>query len=93
MRYLFLFIFPIIAFSQPDSTFIRTIYDEALLRGKAHEDLRQLCKDVGPRLSGSSGAQMAVEWSERKMKSYGFDKIYLQEINVPHWERGTKESA
>ena len=93
MRYLFLFIFPIIAFSQPDSTFIRKIYDEALLRGKAHEDLRQLCKDVGPRLSGSSGAQMAVEWSERKMKSYGFDKIYLQEINVPHWERGTKESA
>ncbi|MBM3186284.1 MAG: M20/M25/M40 family metallo-hydrolase [Bacteroidetes bacterium] len=93
MRYLFLFLFPIIAFAQPDSIFIRKIYDEALLRGKAYEDLRQLCKDVGPRLSGSSEAQMAVEWSERKMKSYGFDKVYLQEIKVPHWERGTKESA
>ena len=63
------------------------------MRGKAYEDLRQLCKDVGPRLSGSSEAQMAVEWSERKMKTYGFDKVYLQEIKVPHWERGTKESA
>ena len=93
MRYLFLFIFPIIGFSQPDSVFIRKVYDEALLRGHAYEDLRQLCKDVGPRLSGSSEAQMAVEWSERKMKSYGFDKVYLQEIKVPHWERGTKESA
>lgn len=93
MRYLFLFIFPIIGFAQPDSIFIRKVYDEALLRGKAYEDLRQLCKDVGPRLSGSSEAQMAVEWSERKMKSYGFDKVYLQEIKVPHWERGTKESA
>ena len=79
--------------SQTDSIFIRRIYDEALLRGKAYEDLRQLCKDVGPRLSGSSEAQMAVEWSERKMKSYNFDKVYLQEIKVPHWERGTKESA
>ncbi len=93
MRNLILFIFPIIGFAQPDSVFIRKIYDEALLRGKAYEDLRQLCKDVGPRLSGSSEAQMAVEWSERKMKSYGFDKVYLQEIKVPHWERGTKESA
>lgn len=93
MRYLFLFIFPIIGFAQPDSVFIRKVYDEALLRGKAYEDLRQLCKDVGPRLSGSSEAQMAVEWSERKMQSYGFDKVYLQEIKVPHWERGTKESA
>jgi hypothetical protein len=93
MRYLILFIFPIIGFAQPDSIFIRKVYDEALLRGKAYEDLRQLCKDVGPRLSGSSEAQMAVEWSERKMESYGFDKVYLQEIKVPHWERGTKESA
>ena len=27
------------------------------------------------------------------MRSYGFDKVYLQEIKVPHWERGTKEGA
>jgi len=80
-------------FAQNESEFIRKIYDEALLRGKSHEDLRQLCKDIGPRLSGSSEAQMAVEWSENKMKEYGFDKVYLQEIKVPHWERGTKESA
>jgi carboxypeptidase Q len=93
MRILILFLLPIICFSQTDSIFIRKIYDEALLRGKAYEDLRQLCKDIGPRLSGSSEAQMAVEWSEQKMKSYGFDKVYLQEIKVPHWERGTKETA
>jgi|TARA_R110000737_G_scaffold17480_1_gene35176 carboxypeptidase Q len=80
-------------FAQNDSTFIRKIYDEALLKGKAHEDLRSLCKDVGARISGSAAAEMAVYWSEAKMKSYNFDKVYLQEIKVPHWERGTKESA
>jgi len=79
--------------SQSDSTFIRTIYNEALSKGKAYEDLRSLCKDIGARLSGSAEAQMAIEWSKLKMESYGFDKVYLQEIKVPHWERGTKESA
>lgn len=76
-----------------DSIFIRKIYDEALSRGRAYEDLRSLCKDIGARLSGSAEAQMAIEWSKRKMESYGFDKVYLQEIIVPHWERGTKESG
>lgn len=76
-----------------DSTFIRSIYTEALSRGKAYEDLRSLCKDIGPRLSGSSAAAMAVDWGQQKLSQYGFDKVYLQEIKVPHWERGTKENA
>ena len=48
--------------SQEDKM-IRNIYDEALLRGHAYEDLRSLCKDIGPRLSGSSEAAMAIRWS------------------------------
>lgn len=76
-----------------DSLFIRSIYNEALSDGKAYEDLRSLCKDVGARLSGSSEAQMAVEWSKMTMDKYHFDKVYLEEIMVPHWERGTKESG
>ncbi len=74
-----------------DSLFIRKAFDTALKNGNAYSDLRSLCKDIGPRLSGSAEAQMAVEWSYSKMKSYGFDSVYLQEIKVPHWERGTKE--
>ena len=27
------------------------------------------------------------------MESYGFDKVYLQEVMVPHWVRGAKETA
>lgn len=78
---------------QNDSIFIRSIYNEALSDGRAYEDLRSLCKDVGARLSGSAEAQMAVEWSKRTMDKYGFDKVYLEEIKVPHWERGNKESG
>jgi len=82
------------AFGQdPDSAFIRKIYDEALDRGQSYENLRSLCKDIGSRLTGSAGAEMSVYWGENKMKACGFDKVYLQEFNAPHWERGTKEAA
>ena len=58
-----------ISYGQTDSNVLRSIFDEALLRGKSYEDLRSLCKDVGPRLSGSSEASMAVRWSEQKMNA------------------------
>jgi hypothetical protein len=90
---LFLFSFFISQASAQDSIWIRRIYDEALLRGHAYENLRQLCKDIGPRLSGSAQAQMAVDWSYEKMLTYNFDKVSKQEITVPHWERGTTETA
>lgn len=76
-----------------DSVMVRRIYDQALLNGQAYENLRQLCKDIGPRLSGSAQAQMAIDWSYQKMRSYQFDKVQQQAITVPHWERGTTESA
>lgn len=82
------------AHSQPsDSLFLRKIFDEALTNGRCYEDLRSLCKDVGARLAGSAQAEMAVYWGEQRLKSYGFDSVYLQPIMVPHWDRGNKESA
>lgn len=88
-----LFMCSLTSFGQNDSLFIRSIYDKALSNGHAHEDLRSLCKDIGARLSGSAEAAMAVEWGKQKMEKYGFDKVYLQEIKVPHWERGTTEAG
>src|SRR5471030_1665272 len=79
--------------SAQDSLTIRKIYDEALVNGKCYSNLHYLCKKIGPRLSGSANAQKAVEWSKHLMESYGFDKVYLQEVMVPHWVRGEKEVA
>ena len=70
--------------------FIRDIYTEALTRGHAYEDLRFLCKEIGARITGSTEAQMAIEWGQEKMTNYGL-QTRLHEIQVPHWERGTKE--
>jgi carboxypeptidase Q len=90
---LFILIYESISAQSPDSLLIRNIYNEALSRGHAYQNLRELCKDVGARLSGSAEAQMAIEWSKRKMSGYGFDTVYLQPIKVPHWERGNKEAG
>jgi carboxypeptidase Q len=76
-----------------DSLFLRSIYDQALRSGQSYDDLRNLCKDIGSRLTGSAEAEMSIRWSQQKMENYHFDKVYLQEIRVPHWERGNKEAG
>lgn len=81
------------AWSNPDSVFIRKIYNEALSSGESYQNLRSLCKDVGARITGSAEAKMAIKWGHDLLDSYGFDNVYLQEIKVPHWERGTTEAG
>lgn len=71
-----------------DSIRIRKIYDYILSESSCYENLRYLCKHIGPRLSGSKNAQKAVEWAFRTMKNAGADTVYLQPVKVPVWKRG-----
>jgi carboxypeptidase Q len=76
-----------------DSTTVRLIFDEALANGNCYETLSSLCLDVGNRLSGTPAADKAVEWAQSQLQNIGFGKVYLQEIKVPVWVRGDRESA
>jgi carboxypeptidase Q len=76
-----------------DSLMLRKIYDEELVNGQCYGNLHYLCKNIGPRLSGSANAQKAIEWGKKLMESYGFDHVFLQEVMVPHWVRGAKEAG
>ena len=76
-----------------DSMAIKKIADEVLTNGKAYENLRFLCKKIGPRLSGSPQAQKAVEATAKMLKEAGADTVYLQQCMVPHWIRGIKEQG
>jgi carboxypeptidase Q len=76
-----------------DSLTIKKISNEILSNGTAYENLRYLCKQVGPRLSGSPQAQMAVEATFKMLKDAGADTVYLQPCMVPHWVRGEKEKG
>lgn len=85
------FIFQSTIAQKEDSLIIREIFDEALVDGHAYENLRSLCKDVGNRLSGSEGANKAVEWGYQLLKDYNFDTVWMQPIMVPKWYRGATE--
>lgn len=79
--------------AQDDSDMIRKITNDVLANGKAYENLRVLCKQVGPRLSGSPQAAKAVMVTQKMMEELGLDNVWLQECMVPHWVRGKKEEA
>ena len=74
-----------------DSLIIKKISDEIFMNGTAYSNLRYLCKKVGPRLSGSTGAESAVAQTARMLKEAGADTVFLQPCMVPHWVRGAKE--
>ncbi len=76
-----------------DSIMISKIADEVLIRGKAYENLRNLTKKVGPRLTASPGYYKAEAWGQQALQEAGADKVYLQECSVPHWVRGGKDEA
>ncbi|WP_198163584.1 hypothetical protein [Pedobacter cryoconitis] len=78
---------------QQDSLMLRSLFDKALTSNRVGPDLFYLTKKIGARISGSENAGKAVEWAKAKMEEIHPDKVYLQEVMVPHWERGAKESS
>ncbi|HSK12662.1 MAG TPA: M20/M25/M40 family metallo-hydrolase, partial [Phnomibacter sp.] len=76
-----------------DTLILQRMGEHMLKNGKAYENLRVLCKDIGQRLSGSEGAAKAVQATAQMLRDAGADTVYLQPVMVPHWERGPKEQA
>ncbi|OAV45831.1 peptidase M28 [Lewinella sp. 4G2] len=78
---------------QSDAFALKKIHDQALTEGDCYDWLRHLTKSVGPRLSGSAGADRAVRDMKALMDTLGFDRVYLQPCTVPRWERGAPATA
>ncbi len=83
----------LIAQQNEDSLIIRKIYSYHLTESKSYENLRNLCKDVGCRLSGSKEAAKAVDWVKQAILKAGADSVFLVPCMVPHWVRGKKEKC
>jgi len=76
-----------------DEQQLKQIYNQALTNSKCYFWLDYLSNKIGSRLSGSIGAEKAVIYTKAQMEILGFDKVYLQEVMVPKWIRGEKETA
>lgn len=67
------------------------VFDEVLTDGRAYGKLRQLCALAPHRLSGSQGAEIAVQWAKQAMEADGLENVRLEPCEVPHWVRGDVE--
>lgn len=76
-----------------DEQVLKDIYKLSLTNAKCYSWLDDLSNKIGPRLSGSENAQKAVEYTKKQLETLGLDKVYLQELMVPKWVRGEKETA
>lgn len=84
----------IVSAQTSDENEVAAIYKSALTNSKCYSWLDYLSNSIGARLSGSTGAEKAVAYTKSQMESSGaFDKVYLQELMVPKWVRGEKETA
>jgi carboxypeptidase Q len=81
-------------FSQnDDSMMIRHFADEILLHSRAYDNLHDLTKNIGERLTASPGFYKAEKWGIKTLQQSGAGKAWLQECMVPHWVRGGKDGA
>ncbi len=50
--------------------------------------LEELCDSIGPRLTGSTEMDAAIEYAVKTMGEAGFDKVWTEPVMVPQWVRG-----
>ncbi|MFD0837537.1 M20/M25/M40 family metallo-hydrolase [Mariniflexile aquimaris] len=80
-------------YSQTDEEVLKKIYYNTLTNGKSYEWLNYLSNQIGSRLSGSLGAERAVDFTKEELDKLGLDQVWLQPVMVPKWVRGAKEYA
>jgi len=68
------------------------LIDAATKSDFAWQRLARLCDTFGPRFSGSTNLEAAIDWILAQMKKDGLDNVHGEKVMVPHWVRG-EESA
>lgn len=67
-----------------DARTLQAIYADALVRGQAYENLAALVANCPGRLAGSPALDRAVDWAHETLNSLPVDRVYLQDVKVPH---------
>jgi carboxypeptidase Q len=62
-----------------------------MVDGEAYRLLQHLTDRIGPRLTGSPGAEAAVTWTAERLRSFGLE-VRTETVRVPHWVRGDEEA-
>ena len=77
-----------IALKQSEVEQLNELKNTALSSTLSYELIESLTTEVGPRMMGTPGDELAIKWAVAKMNSLGFDKVWTEEISNKQWLRG-----
>lgn len=71
---------------------------EALMAAGLKDDVgleftESLTTEIGPRLAGSDAEWRARQWAMVKLKDLNFQQAYIEDFNIPYWERVTETAS
>ncbi len=64
-----------------------TLRDQAKGGTGAYEIVASLTTEIGPRMAGTPAFDRAIEWAQAKFKALGYDRVYLEPVTFPQWQR------
>ena len=64
----------------------------AIAQSKAYDVLSYLTDEIGPRLSGSRNAALAVAYTTKRFREWGIE-VRNEPVTVPHWVRGEERAT
>ena len=70
-----------------------TLREQALADDTGWNVVESLTTEIGPRLAGSEADARAVAWAQAKFKALGFDKVWIEPVTFPKWERRSESAA
>lgn len=92
---LLLCLLPAWAVAQGDAGVIARVVEEGKGRSQAMALMKELCLDIGPRLTSSTAMDRGMDWAVAKFKSWG-----LQNVRLEKWgefpvgfDRGARQSG
>ncbi|GAB3748226.1 M28 family peptidase [Lysobacter olei] len=69
-----------------------TLRETALASDLGYRVTESLTTEVGPRMAGSEGDARAVAWAQAKFRELGYDKVWVEPVTFPKWERRAEQA-
>lgn len=93
-----LLLYPTISIAQPLitddlSANAESLIGEAMSSSEGWHRFNHLVDYFGPRFSGSETLENSIDWIVELMKEDGFDRVWTQPVQVPHWVRGNESAT
>ncbi len=64
------------------------LMQQALKSDLAYEIVESLTTEIGPRLAGSEAEDRARVWGKKLGEELDFDRVVVEEFDMPFWDRG-----